>query len=135
HGRDVFAPAAAHLAAGVDLGRLGPALHDPVRMPWPGCRLSGQEIIGEVIGSDRFGNLLTSVTARWLEDRGGATGVVVGDRRLGGAVSCYADGLDGVPTPIMGSSGRLEIFVRNGSARAVLGAERGTPVRVEVRRA
>src|SRR5262245_17075184 len=135
HGRDVFAPAAAHLAAGVDLGRLGPALEDPLRLPWPGCRLSGQEIIGEVIGSDRFGNLLTSVTARWLEDHGGATGVFVGDRRLGGAVSCYADGLEGVPTPIMGSSGRLELFVRNGSARGVLGAGRGAPVRVEVGRA
>src|SRR5262245_3490744 len=63
HGRDIFAPAAAHLATGVPLPQLGPRVTDPVRLPFPACRREGDEIIGEVIGSDRFGNLLTSVTA------------------------------------------------------------------------
>ncbi len=59
HGRDIFAPAAAHLASGVPLERLGPIIVDPVRLALPYFRREGDEVVGEVIGSDRFGNLLT----------------------------------------------------------------------------
>src|SRR5262245_21279212 len=50
HGRDIFAPAAAHLAAGVALERLGPPVLDPVRLPFPTARLEGDELVGGVIG-------------------------------------------------------------------------------------
>ncbi|MEK7839311.1 MAG: SAM hydroxide adenosyltransferase, partial [candidate division NC10 bacterium] len=52
-----------------------------------------------------------------------------GERRLGPLKAFYAGGEPGVPAAIIGSQGRLEIFVREGSARAILGARRGTPVR------
>ena len=48
HGRDVFAPAAGHLAAGVPLGHLGPRITDPTRLPIPRCKRTGDEIVGEV---------------------------------------------------------------------------------------
>lgn len=132
HGRDVFAPAAGHLATGVPLDRFGPRLVDPVRLAWPGCRREGDELLGEVIGSDRFGNLLTSVTAERLQALGAPAdlSVSVAGRDLGGPASCYAEGAEGVPTPILGSGGRLEIFARNGSARGLLAAGRGVPVSV-----
>lgn len=132
HGRDIFAPAAAHLASGVPLERLGSAVTDPRRLRLPDCRMEGEDLVGEVIGSDRFGNLITSVRA---EDLAGleadvAVSVEVGGQGLGRLVTCYEDALEGVPTPIVGSTGRLEVFVRNASARALLGAERGSAVKV-----
>lgn len=132
HGRDIFAPAAAHLAAGIPLERLGPPLSDPVRLPRAECRRIGDELIGEVIGGDRFGNLVTSVTADAIE-RLGAAGrlrVAVAGRPLGLLKGSYAEGQTGVPAGIIASNGRLEIFANEGNARALLGAERGTPVRV-----
>jgi S-adenosylmethionine hydrolase len=129
HGRDIFAPAAAHLASGVALERLGPPVTDPVCLAWPGCRAEGSGWVGEVIGADRFGNLITSLTAARLEGTSGWV-VEIGGRSLGNLAGCYADGPEGAPAALIGSSGRLEVFVRNGSARALLGAERGMPVRV-----
>ncbi len=130
HGRDIFAPAAAHLAAGIPLERLGPRAQDPVRLHLPDCRLENGVWVGEVIGADRFGNLVTSVTARRLGTPGAGWVVELDGRILGRLASCYADGREGEPTAIIGSSGRVEIFVRNANAQAVLGARRGTPVRV-----
>jgi len=132
HGRDIFAPAAAHLAAGVALERFGPPIRDPTRLPWPACRRDGTDLVGEVIGSDRFGNLLTSVTAAEiarLAPRMDVT-VLVAGRELGALAGSYAERSEGAAAAIIGSTGRLEVFVRNGDARSLLGAERGTPVRV-----
>src|SRR2546422_3516600 len=63
HGRDLFAPAAAHVAVGVDVARLGPALTDPVRLAWDRGRERAGTIEGAVIHVDRFGNLVTSLFA------------------------------------------------------------------------
>jgi S-adenosyl-L-methionine hydrolase (adenosine-forming) len=132
HGRDVFAPAAAHLASGVALERLGPPVTDPVRFERAGSLRQGDELIGEVIGSDRFGNLLTSITGEEASQLAPWTALTVrvADRDLGPLVTCYEEGAAGVPRAIVGSSGRIEIFVRTGSAFDVLGARRGTAVRI-----
>jgi S-adenosyl-L-methionine hydrolase (adenosine-forming) len=135
HGRDVFAPAAAYLAAGVPLERLGPAVTDPVRRPIPRSRLEDGALIGEVLAVDRFGNLLTSIEAAQLVGLPGGrpVAVEVADRTVAGPVEVYADGADARPTAIVGSTGRVEIFVRDGRADQVLGVGRGAPVRVRAR--
>lgn len=132
HGRDVFAPAAAYLAGGVPLERLGPVVSDPGRLHRPGCRLEGDDLLGEVLDADRFGNLITSIPAARLAEipGSGGLGVEVAGQRLRGPVEAYAEGGDGEPAVIVGSTGRLEIFVKGGSARERLGAGRGTIVRV-----
>jgi len=134
HGRDLFAPAAAHLARGVRLEHFGPALLDPTRLEIPTGRMEGDALIGEVIAQDRFGNLITSLTAEGMRRlAGGATvEVEVGGRRLGPLKGSYAEGAPDIPAPIIGSQGRIEIFVREGSALRLLGARRGTPVRAKV---
>jgi S-adenosylmethionine hydrolase len=132
HGRDRFAPAAAHLSTGVSLESLGPSASDPVRLPWPEARREGEHLVGEVIHIDRFGSLLTSVRAEDVESLGppGGVTVEVAGRLVQGLCRSYVDRRAGECGAIIGSSQRLEIFAREASARAALGAERGTPVRL-----
>jgi S-adenosyl-L-methionine hydrolase (adenosine-forming) len=124
HGRDVFAPAAAHVAVGVDVAGLGPALTDPVRLAWDRGRERAGMIEGTVIHVDRFGNLVTSLFADAL--RQGSVVRVAG--RTIPVVGTYGDLPRGGLGALAGSSGRLEIAVREGSAASVLRARRGTRV-------
>ncbi len=68
HGRDIFAPVAAHLAAGKDMDEFGPEIdiNDLVQTPWSKARISGEEIICEVIYVDKFGTLRLNVTLHEL---------------------------------------------------------------------
>jgi S-adenosylmethionine hydrolase len=129
HGRDVFAPAAAHLARGVALAELGPAARDLVLQPLPVARREGASLLGEVLGADRFGNLITSIMVAQLAEEP-RVAVEVAGQSLGAPRGSYVEGEPGRAAPILGSQGRLEIFVREGDARALLGAGPGTPVRV-----
>jgi S-adenosylmethionine hydrolase len=124
HGRDVFAPAAAHLAQGVPLDRLGPPVTDPVRLAVPEWTPASDGVRGVVVHVDRFGNLITNIP----EDRLGAGSVSIGERELGPVRHSYVDVRSGQPLALVGSAGMLEIAVRDGSAAATLGAGRGTTV-------
>jgi S-adenosyl-L-methionine hydrolase (adenosine-forming) len=127
HGRDLFAPAAAHLALGLDPARLGPPVSDPVRLAWPEVRAVAGAVAGAVVHTDRFGNLITSIHARSVEPLDAGVLIRVGGREVPLA-GTYADLPVGRPGALVGSGGRLEIAVREGSAAALLRARRGTPV-------
>jgi S-adenosylmethionine hydrolase len=131
HGRDVFAPAAAWLAAGGDPPAGAAEVHDPVRLRWPGAVRVGAEVRGEVLLSDPFGNLLTSLRAADLD---GAAEVVVAGRGAR-VVRTFGEGAPGELLALAGSSGRVEIALREGSAAAALGARRGEPVVARARAA
>ncbi len=135
HGRDVFAPAAAYLALGTPLHPFGPFVTDPVLIPWPRARREGDALVGEVVHVDRFGNLVTSVRAADLEALGPHELLVVEveGKEVGGLAGCFADLLPGGGGALVGSSDRLEISVREGSAQAATGAGRGAGVRVRKR--
>jgi S-adenosylmethionine hydrolase len=122
HGRDVFAPAAAVLAQGIALDALGEPLADPVIRRTPeAVRRDDGAVVGLVIAIDRFGNAVTNLMAR----RGGV--VMVGARRL--ALSrAYGDVGRGTPMALVGSSGLVEIALREGSAASALGLVRGSEV-------
>jgi S-adenosylmethionine hydrolase len=134
HGRDVFAPAAAHLALGVDPGAFGSPVLDPVLLPWPEVREAAGTVAGAVVHVDRFGNLVTSIHAALVESLGPGAAVRVAGRVLP-VVGTYAELPAGGPGAILGSRNRLEIAVREGSAATVLRARRGTPVVVSRTRA
>jgi S-adenosylmethionine hydrolase len=129
HGRDVFAPAAAHLALGVTPERFGPPVDDPVLVAWPEVHTVGGAVAGAVLHVDRFGNLITSIAADAVEGLGAGASIHIAGRRLP-LVGTYADLPRGAAGALVGSSNRLEVAVREGSAAAVLKARRGTPVAV-----
>lgn len=122
HGRDVFAPAASELAAGKSLETLGAEMTTPVirRTPEP-HRLPDGAIRGEVIAIDRFGNAITNLLAM----RGGS--VRVGGRTLP-IRRTYADTNPGAPLALQGSTGLVEIAIRNGNAANELDLAKGTEV-------
>jgi S-adenosylmethionine hydrolase len=122
HGRDVFAPAAARLAQGIELDALGEPMAEPVIRRTPeATRRDDGAVQGVVIAIDRFGNAVTNLMA-W---RGGV--VKVADRRLALA-RAYGDVERGTPIALVGSSGLVEIALREGHAARELGLTRGTEV-------
>lgn len=137
HGRDVFAPIAGQLAAGLALESVGPPVADPVLLPEASIRrLAEREWEATVIHVDRFGNLTTSMTRSDLD---GILASVDADPTqlvvmVGGVVlplvRTYADLPEGEGCGLLGSSGRLEIAINLGNAARRLGAQRGTAVRL-----
>jgi S-adenosylmethionine hydrolase len=124
HGRDVFAPAAALLAAGAKLSAAGVPFAGAVirRTPEPVRDIDGS-VRGEVITVDRFGNAVTNLLGAAV--RGGAievAGRAVPLRRT------YAEAAPGALSAVAGSTGLIEIAIRDGDAARSLGIGRGTPV-------
>jgi S-adenosylmethionine hydrolase len=122
HGRDVFAPAAALLAAGARIEELGAPFDSPVIRRTPEARRLGEgRVLGEVISVDRFGNLITNIVAM----NGGRVDIASRSLEVRRA---YADVRAGELTALVGSLGFVEIAVRDGSAAATLEVGRGAPV-------
>ncbi len=128
HGRDIFAPVAAHLTLGLALGALGEPYAEPVHIPIPRATQRPDGVwVAQVIHTDRFGNLITDLRPEpeWLAQLDGAE---VGGRFIDAVVQTYADVPSGAPAILVGSAGYLEIAVRDGDARAELRADLGTEV-------
>lgn len=133
HGRDVFGPVAAHLARGVPLRSLGPKQSDWVRLPWPRPVREGEELRGEVVYVDRFGNAITNLGESVLAELGTEWRELrcdVGRRRRLPFASHYQEVASGEAAAVVGSSGLLEIAVNGGSAARRLGLRVGALVRV-----
>jgi len=133
HGRDVFAPVAAHWSLGVDLAEFGPPI-DPaalVRLAAVEPRQLGAALVGCVEAVDSFGNLITNVTESQLAGERGSLCVLIAGQRIAGISRCYSDCPPRTLLALIGSSGRLEIAVNSGSAAKLLSAGTGTEVRVE----
>jgi S-adenosylmethionine hydrolase len=122
HGRDIFAPVAAHLANEVELERLGPPLDTIRLLDLPTPRRQPAEVRGYVAHIDHFGNLITDIPADWVEP---AWRFLVADRQLDGVKRSYADVEVEELVVVVGSMGTIEIAVRDGSAAGQLGASRG----------
>jgi S-adenosylmethionine hydrolase len=131
HGRDVYGPVAGHLALGTRLEELGPVLSHPVRLNLPTPRRTGWGYEGSVLHVDRFGNLITSLTAAEVASFSGASlRACVGSQSVP-VVRTYSDVAEGAALALVGSGGRLEVALHRGSAARALGAGRGTIVRLE----
>jgi S-adenosyl-L-methionine hydrolase (adenosine-forming) len=131
HGRDIFAPVAAYLAAGATLLSVGESIppEDLVRLPWPTPVITTSKIVGAVIYADHFGNLITNIDGSQLVSLGN-THISLARADVGALVRTYGDHCPGEPAAYIGSSGLLEIAVVQCNAAQVLGAGRGTPVAV-----
>jgi hypothetical protein len=150
HGRDIFAPAAAHLAAGVPLDALGPPVPDPITLPLPQLAIDAEAISGEVLHTDHFGNVITSIgRLTWRSDAPGLTlepafrsgrealtlrddgRVRAGGRIIDGIHRAYASVERGELLALVGSGGFLEVAVREGSAAERLELRPGDPIVVQ----
>ena len=133
HGRDIFAPCAAQLAAGTRLEALGAAL-DPsalTRLPIElSARRKGADVVGRVAHVDHYGNLITNIAGEWasvaLECP--QAWLALGHQAIRKRASHFAAGPPGEPFYLRDSSGALAIAVRDGSAAVKLGAGRGDAV-------
>lgn len=128
HGRDIFAPVAAHLSLGVPLGDIGPPVQTLVQLPIPKIDISGDTLIGQIVKIDRFGNLITNISKSVFEAF--LNGDVKYEIRAGNAIlnrlsSAYADAEIGEPLAIIGSTALLEVAVNGGNAAKQFGLKRG----------
>jgi S-adenosylmethionine hydrolase len=126
HGRDVFAPVAAALAAGTMPVALGDECADLQRVRLPEPTTDAGAVHGQVVYVDRFGNLVSNLPAQVFPRRPFL--VTVGGVQVGTVATTYADVAVGATLALVSSFGLLEIAVRNGSARETLGLAAGAPV-------
>jgi S-adenosylmethionine hydrolase len=127
HGRDIFAPAAAHLCRGIEPQEMGDPVHDPVRIERAGPEIKKGRIIGKVIHIDRFGNLVTNIPEELLPKN---PVIRIAGREIKGLSSAYSAGKKAKPIAIIGSSCLLEISVPNEHAARKLKVRKGQIVQV-----
>jgi S-adenosylmethionine hydrolase len=133
HGRDVFAPVAAHLAHGVPIDALGPVVASPRRLARPAPRMLPSRLEGRVAYVDRFGNALTNLMSESLLERfsnveSARLVVEIVGRRIEGISGSYGDARIGTLIAILGSSGRLEVAEVGGDAAKRFGIGVGDAV-------
>lgn len=138
HGRDIFAPVAAHLAHAPDLRNIGRSI-DPSRLrqlKHNGPRLEPERgITGVIVAIDRFGNLITNIDASLLDRLASRTAfrrmvIRLGEHRIQGLTDRYADGAPGDPIALIGSRNCLEVAVNCGNAAEILHVARGDGILV-----
>ena len=130
HGRDIFAPVAAHLSNGVKPEEFGSEIKDFVCLPIAKPqRINDADIEAAIIHIDRFGNLITNLKR---EDLPGKFSLVINGRKIEKLRSYYAEAGSGEIFMIFGSAGFLEIVAFRNSAAKLLGIENSRKITVKI---
>lgn len=138
HGRDIFAPVAAHLSRGVAITKLGTPIdqRDLVRLSIkkPFISKTG-ELIGTIVSVDRFGNLITNISLEDLDklgslEQGEKLIIRIGNKQIKSLAKSYQSVKPQTPLAIIGSRGLLEIAVNCGSAKRYFMVKRGDSIKV-----
>lgn len=133
HGRDVFAPSAAHLAAGIPVSAVGAPVGSYVDLVFPTGGWDAGSLVGEVLWIDAFGNLITTIPGDLLARLPASTAVVV-ETPMGllraRVATTFGDVGAGRGAVLVGSDGMVEVSVNRGSAATVLGAAIGRRLRI-----
>ena len=127
HGRDIFAPAAAHLALGVSLDLLGSLVEEPVLLSLPKPYQAGNICFGEIIQIDRFGNLITNLERGFFKQQK-IKEVQFRNTHTTIITDTFGKAEEGDLVAMFDSSGRLSLCIVNGSAASLMGATRFEPV-------
>jgi len=141
HGRDIFAPAAAHLSAGAPIESMGRRMRSMkrIRLPRPtvrhGSKKNEQWVRGKIIHIDRFGNLITNIEPETLQKafprRNRRTlNIICSGHAIRGVSETYSDVAPGRALALVGSYGLVEISVRDRNASSSLGVERGDRIEI-----
>jgi S-adenosyl-L-methionine hydrolase (adenosine-forming) len=139
HGRDLFSPAAAHLALGVPLGELGPPIDQDalVRLDMPAPEIGGSRIRATVLAVDRFGNIALNLTRDHLDEASIVPGMRVelaarGNRYYAVAARTFADATAGELILYEDSYRNVAVAVTRGSAASLLGVEEGSEIVIAI---
>ena len=132
HGRDIMAPAAAHLSLGVDPDEFGPPLSALATLDWPGALKVANRIEGQITAIDSFGNLITNITREMLAGvpTDETVGVFCDEHETRCIFNAYADQPAMTLIALIGSNDCLEIAIVDDSAAIMLGVGVGAPVEV-----
>lgn len=130
HGRDIFAPVAAHLSNGVPLFKMGKKIEQLVNYRWALPIADDDGVQGWVMHIDRFGNLITNISEDMIKSIAAPNEIklYVGNTILKRLHTTFADVEEGEPLGYIGSSGMLEIAINKGSAKEMLGVKKGASV-------
>lgn len=129
HGRDIFAPVAAHLANGVTLENLGTPVVDPVKLSQPKPEPIAGGWRGEVISIDHFGNLSTNLGADILASFQSPT-IKIKGQEIHHIIRTFGERQPGILAAIRGTQGELYIAIVQGSASEILQAQCGDKVEI-----
>lgn len=132
-GRDVFAPAAAWLSKAAPPASFGRLIHDPVRRATAEPRWENRRLFGQVVYVDRFGNLISNLATRHMNELRAITNrahplIQIGGRTISGLVGSYHEGDAQAPHALINSNGYLEIFLREGSVAEALKLRVAEPI-------
>ncbi|MBN1850364.1 MAG: SAM-dependent chlorinase/fluorinase [Deltaproteobacteria bacterium] len=135
HGRDIFAPIAAHLSTGVDLKKMGPRLNNPVRLSYPVPKVIRDILYGQIIRVDHFGNLITNIYRTDLERflKSMKPTIQAGNFTINQISRTYSEMEEGEPLAIINSSDQLELAVNLGRASQYIKITSGEIIGTQVR--
>jgi S-adenosylmethionine hydrolase len=127
HGREIFAPVAAHLSRGVALEKMGTAIDNPVPLYFPVPYEEDGCLYGQILHVDNFGNLITNISHDVLKDylKSAEPMIEAGHLVIRGLKQIYADAEEGQALTLINSSNRLEIAVNVGRASEYIGVDSG----------
>lgn len=130
HGRDIFAPVAGHLAAGVSPDQLGPVTNQMICLDWPEPVFAADEVQAEVLYVDSFGNVITNLSIDVLKQWLGKSRILieVQGREIAELQTTYGQREPGELVALGDSQGRLEIAIVHGNAAKTLEIHPGTKV-------
>ncbi len=129
HGRDIFAPAAAYLSLGKNLSEFGEPAETIEMLPLPHPHINADgSISGHIIHIDNFGNLITDIISSDIVTDSDSVVIEVANQSIKGIRNTYAEGEELLAC--IGSSGYLEIALKNGSAASVLAVKTGDKVKL-----
>ena len=132
HGRDIFSPAAAHLAKRNIFNRMGPAISKIHRLELPKVRKTRNKLEGEIIYFDHFGNAITNIHERDAKQEFWKTAKVsMKEMDIGKLRTTYGHGPRSLAA-LLNSSSQLEIAMPSGSAKQEASLERGDSVTVSL---
>jgi S-adenosyl-L-methionine hydrolase (adenosine-forming) len=134
-GRDLFAPAAARLAKHEPFESYGPAIRDYKKTHILQPRWEHTTLVGNIVHVDRFGNLISNLTQRHLEEvrstmKDRQWSIRIGGRVIEGPVNSYSVDSTEKPFALINSDGRLEIFLKEASAADLLDVGKGARIEV-----
>ena len=134
HGRDILAPAAAHLSLGVPINEIGETISDPLLLNISEPEIKDNRLVGRVIWSDHFGNLVTNISREELLPflSGSGLNIILGSHTVTEIHQTYSQGRPGQLMALIGSSGYLEIACNLGSAAEKMGLPSVVGLKVEV---